>query len=588
MSQPKSKHIETDIDLGQKFDQTAQLIRSLNLQGENKPGDPGIEAFASVVSTLPHRLQNLGVPHEIIEQIESHNLKSEITKHLSESEREALAKLIDCKNGLAAGVPKEISGSWGKVVDIMKAQLAMIEDPKNIAWKIIKNNRGSILALLAGSIGLYGAYRLLCKHESEQEKPKEKGTAWWKILLLGGIVAIGLGFGIGSILGLDKVKKYLKDKWDIAVEDAVLKQVLEKISGGKFDEAYSMLTQTKEKAEALKERAKGEIKDLKKAGIALAENKKLLDFKNEVTTKVENFSKKLPENMSVKNTYESASRIANHFKEFEKNYPEEMETLRVKHPKIVTGFSGLSSALLGLDGMLKNKTTDEAYKKAIENYNDAAKKLNEVLHEIQKEKPDEASSEKKAQLEKMVKGEIEFDEKSLTKDEKEELKKFAQDVYDMLFPESYTDKFVQWSTGQKGRLNSTDRLAAAPMNGIEAATKGILSLLNPFTYVEMYKSAKAIYNMSSEEWDAMTNTLKFAYNNASTTDKIAPVIAFLSSLAMFGGGLSKLGKVAESLGYSKKILVPIDALIMSKRLAHTGKFIHIGEIVGETLPYITM
>lgn len=585
----EKKATEIGLDLGQKLDSTAQLIHSLDLQGENKPGDAGVEAFASVISTLPHKLKRLGVSQENIDHITSIKLPKEITKYLSEAERISLAKLIDSKKGLASGAIKEIGNSWDKVVGNMKSHLAIVENPKNIAWKLLKNNRGTILAMLAGSIGLYGAYRLLCKHESEQEKPKEKNMAWWKILLLGGIITIALGFGIGSLMGLDRVKKYLKDTWGIDANNSTLTKVLTQTSSGKFNEAYALLAQGKSKGEEeLRTIATTKIKDLKKAGVALMEKKDLLATKTEIS---ENALSKI-DNTKVKTAYESANRIAQHFKDFEKTYPEEAEELRKKHPELMTNMSLLSAALIAVNDGLGEKIKNYDYEKAIKTYNGLATKINETFKNIQSEiqgtEPKQTSSDEKEKLSKMMKGEIEFDEKSLTPEQKKELKKFADDIYDMLFPESYTDKFVKWSTGQKGKLGNIDRIAAAPMNGIESAVKGIISLLNPETYYEMYKSVRVMAGMSYEDWSALLQSVKIAYKQSSSTDKITPVISFLASLAMLGGGLSKLGKVAETMGYSKKILVPIDALIMSKRLAHMGKFIHIGEIIGETLPYMAI
>lgn len=570
------KYPETAADLAQKFDSTAQLIQSLDMTGENRGTDnKGIEAFASVISTLPHHLNRLGVSEEIIANIADHKLQKEITKRLSEAQRASLAKLIDCKNGLASGAVREIGDSWGKVVGNMKSHLAILNDTDNVAWKLLKNNKRTVIAMIAGSIGLYGAYRLLCKQESEEEKPKEKNMTWWKILLLGGIISIALGFGIGSLLGLEKIKKYLKDKWGIDVNDATLNKVLHQTSGGNFDQAYTLLTKGRVKEEELKVIATEKIKDLKKARVALTElreKKNLLAAKTEIKEeKLLTVSAKI-ENKSIRKAYESANRVAKNFKSFEKNYPQEFKSLQEKHPDLMTNMSLLSGMLIALDRGMNELSESEMRK-----YNDLAAKINETLKNIKHETEPGNSNTK----------EIPFDETSLTTDQKKQLKKFADDVYDMLFPESYTDKFVQWSTGQTGRLNDIDRLAAAPMNGIESAIKGILSLLNPKTYYEMYKSAHIMSAMSYEDWSAMMETVKLAYKNTSTSNKIAPVVAFLSSLAMLGGGLSKLGKVAQSMGYSKKILIPLDALIISKRLAPAGKLIHVAEITGETLPYIT-
>lgn len=574
------KYSDTAIDLVQKFDTTAQLIQSLDMTGENRGADnKGIEAFASVISTLPHHLNRLGVREEVIANIADHELQEEITKRLSEAQRASLAKLIDCKNGLASGAVREIGDSWGKVVHNMKSHLAILNDEDNIAWKLLKNNKRTVLAMVAGSIGLYGAYRLLCKQESEEEKPKEKNMTWWKILLLGGIISIALGFGIGSLLGLEKIKKYLKDKWGIDVNDATLNKVLHQTSGGNFDQAYALLTKGRVKEEELKVIATEKMRDLKKTKIALTElteKKNLLAAKMDIETEVKKeklsaVSAKI-ENKSLRKAYESANRVAKNFKSFEKNYPQEYKSLQEKHPDLMTNMSLLSGMLIAL-----NRGMNELNESEIRKYNDLAAKINEAFNSIHHETESNSSNAKEAP----------FDEASLTTDQKKQLKKFADDVYDMLFPESYTDKFVQWSTGQTGRLNDADRLAAAPMNGIESAVKGILSLLNPETYYEMYKSAHVIAAMSYEDWSAMMETVKLAYKNTSTSNKIAPVMAFLSSLAMLGGGLSKLGKVAQSMGYSKKILIPLDALIISKRLAPAGKLIHVAEITGETLPYIT-
>lgn len=229
----------------------------------------------------------------------------------------------------------------------------------------------------------------------------------------------------------------------------------------------------------------------------------------------------------------------------------------------------------------------KALEKVIQDYNQMARSVNFVLNKF--------SIEEKEEREKVVVnvqfGEIEVNEKALTPKEKEEVRRFAKDVYRGMFPESYTDKFVKWETGQVGELSDVEKLAAAPMNGIEAFVTGIGGLVaHPVDTLKgvgkgVLKVGELLF--SKKDREAIFNTGKILWGNTSAADKIAPVVSFLASVAMLGGGFAKLGKLAKSLGYSGRVAALIGG---STRLfgsaAKLDKPLMLSAMSGIVLPHI--
>lgn len=292
---------------------------------------------------------------------------------------------------------------------------------------------------------------------------------------------------------------------------------------------------------------------------------------------------------------EAASRLLFHLKSIEKNHPDVFKTIAGKYPSLgknIEKIQGLTNMMQNKEGGINQKNLQEC----IENYNSLASMTNALLTRI---KGDE-QKKNEMQLVEMANGEIAFDETSVTPTEKQEMQRVAKEMYDMLFPESYTDRFVRWQTGETGKLTGANRIAAAPMNGIESAIKGVASIIDPETYTAAYEGIKAARSMSMEDFDGIIRAMKFTYENMSGTDKVAATIAFMTSFIMVFGGISKVKKSIDGIQMSSRIrnilnlgkmgrTGKIGTVILSGEIRSAvaiAKYGPIAALTGIALPYI--
>ncbi|MCX6734120.1 MAG: DUF1615 family protein [Candidatus Peregrinibacteria bacterium] len=275
-----------------------------------------------------------------------------------------------------------------------------------------------------------------------------------------------------------------------------------------------------------------------------------------------------------------------HYHELERLHPEVIQSIQVKHPGFILSINRANNALKMAETHY-GKLDGKALESVIEDYNQLARSVNFVVKKLGMEEKEE----REMAMVNVKFGEVEIDEKELSPKEKEEVRRFAKDVYRSMFPESYTDKFVKWQTGQVGEMSDAEKLAAAPMNGIESVAKGVGNLvIHPVdTIGGVGKGIWKVGELMLSETDrkAIINSGKLIWENTSTTDKIAPVVSFLAGAAMMAGGLSKLGQLAKSLGYSERVTILVGGgSRLFGNVAKLGKPLMLGAMAGLVLPYI--
>lgn len=271
------------------------------------------------------------------------------------------------------------------------------------------------------------------------------------------------------------------------------------------------------------------------------------------------------------------SQIKKHFEIFKISNPDLYDRIAKKHSAF---FQHLESILL-ISGAIEDLSAQKL-RDLIDYYNSHAHAVNTLLGKIALE--DQQEQELLFMQESSAKDLI---ERQLSMEEKRQLKQLAMDVWDELFPKTYTDKFVLYMLGKKGgRVTGASKIAAAPMNGIEGTLRGIVGLFNPQTYVQVAKSISVITKMSMKDWGNIYLGAKKIYENISTEDKIAPIISLITSLVFLVGGTTKLSEIAKKMGYSQRIIKTALALRTIGKITSFSRVLPTAAITGIVLPYI--
>ncbi len=293
-----------------------------------------------------------------------------------------------------------------------------------------------------------------------------------------------------------------------------------------------------------------------------------------------------PKTPEVKNklslSLETSARLLVHVEELEKQYPNEFKMLSEKYPLFKKNIDNLNRIIASLN--TRYDSIDEtALRNGIEEYNALAKTQNWLMQKILEE------TEKKNEIKliEIANGQIEFDAASLNPAEKTELRNMAKEMYEIIFPKSYIDKLVDFANGSyadmahipkifqknlplwavaKQDVQDWQKIGAAPMNGIEGAVRGVISLMDPETYTEGYENIKTTCSLSKKDYDAILNMINFTYRNTSSADKIAPTISTIVSFLLIFGAASK---VKGALG-SIKGMEKLSGIFGKSKIARAG------------------
>ncbi len=259
--------------------------------------------------------------------------------------------------------------------------------------------------------------------------------------------------------------------------------------------------------------------------------------------------------------------LMRYLQEISAQYPVEVKSLKNHYPALAAKTQRLYITIKFLK--LKYGQLDEAsLRSAISDYNFLAKLTNSTIKSLQ----NEAMEKKEMELIEVVNGEVNLDQVTLTLEEQKQLKKAADEVYSMLFPESYTDKFVRWQTGQVGKLSTAEKLGAAPMNGIESAVRGVIGLFDPETYIEAWKGIQTMRKMSKEDFKNIVETLKFTYKSSSKADVAAPAISFLTGCLMLFGSVAKVRQMMQGLTLTPKLRGLLKLTVAGKVVSDRAMF----------------
>jgi hypothetical protein len=294
--------------------------------------------------------------------------------------------------------------------------------------------------------------------------------------------------------------------------------------------------------------------------------------------KIQKIRQRLPE------VRQDITRLLKHFDELRKNYPNEFEEINQKHPNLTTSAEAVRE-LFNYLGDGNKDLSNEQFVQALNEYNLYANKINSLLRKIKQEREESREST----LVQAAHGELPFNEADFTPVQKKEIRAFAQQLWQKLFPESGVDKFTKWATGQKD-LEGYQKILLAPANGIESAVMGFIDLFEPKTYKELSASIESLYGLNYKDWCDIWRGLKFTYERLPTTDKIAPVLSLICAIAFLKGGSGKIVQMAKEMGYSIKTISAIKGVFGTRTFAHVlepvGKAIPLSAILGITLPYI--
>ena len=276
--------------------------------------------------------------------------------------------------------------------------------------------------------------------------------------------------------------------------------------------------------------------------------------------------------------------INKNYENLRTNYPEAFARFEAKNPQFAI-YMKSAQTLAGELSDDHEELRDEDVLHFIDTYNEYAHGINGALETYRKM----ASEDREQTIFKAASGEIPFDENSITPEQKEMMKQAAQDIWRELFPESHVDRFVKWAGGQKN-LMDIQKILIAPANGIEGVISGIINLTQPKTYQDFAASIEQFSGMSYEEYCATWRTMKFTFENLSTTDKVAPLISILTGMTLLIGGSVKMASILKKLKYPPAVLASIESILLSSRVTHFGnaggKAAPVGVMEGVSLKYI--
>lgn len=296
------------------------------------------------------------------------------------------------------------------------------------------------------------------------------------------------------------------------------------------------------------------------------------------------------------------------YDELKNTHPDEFKRVLEKHPKLAPEIKKIDSVMSMILG--EKEVSDSEITKMIDTYNSAARAINTMM--LSQKISDE--EDPKNMFMQAARGELPFDEKSLTPEDKQELKKIAADLYSELFPDSLTDKLVKYANSSfadmahippmmrgnlplwmtaKENVKGWQKIGAAPMNGIESAVKGVGNLvLHPLnTLKETGKGLLAMVKLgfSPEERAAAYHAIKFICSQLSTEERVSAIISVTYSMVLLTGGTVNIINRLKKIGASTKIIgliTAMDLTVASSRLKEGTKIVPLATMTGIALPYI--
>ncbi|MBD3329910.1 hypothetical protein GF354_00090 [Candidatus Peregrinibacteria bacterium] len=287
-------------------------------------------------------------------------------------------------------------------------------------------------------------------------------------------------------------------------------------------------------------------------------------------------------------------RILKYFKMFRDNAGSEYDEFIKKHPEYE---KNIDKAVELAEKLTDPSLTDEEIIEKIMLYNDYVSKINGVISAIKGEK----NEREQRFIENLQRGEINIAE-ALTVEDKQELNKFAKDLWDEMFPESYTDQAVKYYTGQE-ELDPYQKYLLALPNAFEYALTGAASLADPDTYRELFdmeswsqtlESIDMIWNLPWEDKLALYDACKYMVQNLDVHSEVNKAVSIIIGIFLLKGGFAKLGNYAKKLGYSDKLVKIIKktyAPVTAYKGLSVGKrgvvAVPLAVIGGITLPYLS-
>lgn len=256
-----------------------------------------------------------------------------------------------------------------------------------------------------------------------------------------------------------------------------------------------------------------------------------------------------------------------YYNNLKNKYPEAWGKIASKHHHITKQLDLMIHVIDKLDATnlaLKNIEIIQA----IDEYNLFAKEINEVFAGA-----DLAFREEIDQtIGLATQGELPFDEKDFTADEKAEFKKFMEDLMAELFPESNVDKFVRWTTGRKSsdKLEDHEKYLLAPANGIESAIMGVAALFDQQTYQDFVSGIILTSGLTWKDWCNYMKALKVGFEQLPTSSKIAPMLSLLCAFAFLAGGTSKIVSMTSKLKCGAKIANAVKVTVGARTMVYKG------------------
>lgn len=270
------------------------------------------------------------------------------------------------------------------------------------------------------------------------------------------------------------------------------------------------------------------------------------------------------------------------------NYADVIDPFLEEHPEFKSRMDTIE-ALLNRLNVRSQEFSDEQILVYVDVYNLNASALNRIFTNFKEKYLEEKD------VAKAVSG-ITFNEEdlvSMSEEEKKIIIKFGDSLYEELFPKTSTqfamEYWLEKLYGQKGGLEDYQKLLLAPANGIEYSVRGLVSLVDPSTYVDIYQGGKTAIQTGANEYAHAWNYIKQYYEQMSGERKASSAITFIFSVAFLFGGFTKLGKFSKGLPGAARLMTLLKFGVRGGLLSkHILKPIPLAVIAGLHLKYMNL
>jgi hypothetical protein len=269
---------------------------------------------------------------------------------------------------------------------------------------------------------------------------------------------------------------------------------------------------------------------------------------------------------------ENYDRFMIHFNNLNESFPEIGQRIRERYPRLTEHLEAIGSHNFNVSSLEPDEVIE-----AINTYNERARMVNQALSEFREFYSFDSTLSR-------VSNEETFEEiaEALSESEQEEIMEYALSIANEMIPRSQVETWTRrisgeitggydYEAGEYPDLEGWQHIAIAPAVGLEGLVRGVASLLNPRTYVDMYNGIKTISDLNQEEWSTIMHYIEMNFESLPTSRKVSTAISVIYSFvflyAVIGVGATVPERISRILARSTIFLAETDFYLRAAPLA---------------------